>query len=112
MEWRIREVVLVLGLSLLASCGHVSKGGTMTIEKESFGKTKDGTGVSLYTLINDNGVKATITNSSRSLVRFILNTSFRVVIGWEAESPRRARFPAPQRRRRPKRRPHPRSLKK
>jgi aldose 1-epimerase len=46
---------------LLLSFG-IETGSAMTIEKEAFGTTPDGTAVDLYTLRNDNGIEVQITN--------------------------------------------------
>lgn len=56
---------LVLGLSLFLSMNTDAK---PKIEKRSFGKMPDGTAVDIYTLTNDKGVEARITNYGAILV--------------------------------------------
>jgi len=56
---------LVVGLSLGLSMNTDAK---IKIEKRAFGKTPDGTAVDLYTLTNDKGVEAKITNYGGVLV--------------------------------------------
>ena len=64
--------VLSLSLVILSVCGkNTSESGDkskMNIQKEDFGKTPDGVEVELYTLTNDNGLRAKITNFGAILV--------------------------------------------
>ena len=53
---------LTLALAAVAACFTLSSCGTVNISKAPFGKTKDGTPVDLYTLSNDSGMTAKITN--------------------------------------------------
>jgi aldose 1-epimerase len=56
--------LLIFVMFLAAGCNEPFKYGEkkMGVKRQSFGKTADGKKVSLYTLTNDNGVKACITN--------------------------------------------------
>lgn len=57
----IINVVFTISLLILLSAG-ASVDAAMILEKESFGTTKDGTEVDLYTLTNENGIVVQITN--------------------------------------------------
>jgi len=60
------KLITLCGCVLLCLCGcekcKMKGDGKMSINKEAFGKTTDGTSVDLYTLVNANGVTAKITN--------------------------------------------------
>jgi aldose 1-epimerase len=64
-----RKVWISLGWAIAAilmlGCGEIN---AMSIKTESFGKTPDGQAVDLYTLTNQNGLKAKITNYGAILV--------------------------------------------
>lgn len=56
-------IILAIGVSSLTGCGTVKtccSGLKSDVMKESFGKTKDGQEVDIYTLTNGNGLKARI----------------------------------------------------
>jgi aldose 1-epimerase len=53
-------VCLLIVMAMFTAC-RTKEGDKMSVKKESFGKTSDGKEVSLYTLTNANGLKATIT---------------------------------------------------
>ncbi len=62
MTMRILSIVLIVSASFMLLPGCKSNDGKMEIEKNSFGKTKEGTEVFLYTLKNHNNVSVSITN--------------------------------------------------
>ena len=59
---RILSVLLIVTALLILLPGYKSNDGKTGIEKNSFGKTKGGTEVFLYTLKNHNNVSVSITN--------------------------------------------------
>jgi len=62
MTMRILSIVLIVSASFMLLPGCKSNDGKMEIKKNSFGKTKEGTEVFLYTLKNHNNVSVSITN--------------------------------------------------
>jgi aldose 1-epimerase len=67
----IRTMVLFFFVLLLASCsGKMQE--TLTVQKESFGKTPDGIETFIYTLHNKNGMKARITNYGGTLLSLLV----------------------------------------
>lgn len=67
----IRTMVFFLFVLLLASCsGKMQE--TLTVKRESFGKTPDGTETFMYTLHNKNGMEARITNYGGTLLSLLV----------------------------------------
>lgn len=62
MNKRILSILLIVSVLFILLPGSKSNDGKMGIKKSSFGKTKDGTEVFLYTLTNQNNVSVSITN--------------------------------------------------
>lgn len=70
MNIQFKISLLILAATL--ATGMAFGGSKATITMQSFGKTKDGTDTSLYTLTNANGVKAEITNYGGIVVRLFV----------------------------------------
>jgi aldose 1-epimerase len=96
-------LVLALGLVLSGTlgCSNLGSGGSAgegSITSTSFGTTKDGQAVKLYTLTNQHGMKARITNYGATLVElWVPDKSGKladVVLGFDNVTPYEAHFTA------------------
>jgi aldose 1-epimerase len=63
--------VVVLMVSLLASCQTVDHGGRTAVTAQTFGRTSDGQTVTLYTLDNGRGIKLSVMNYGATIVKLL-----------------------------------------
>jgi aldose 1-epimerase len=97
MKQKTYAGLMMMAVSLLASCQTVDHGGKSAVTAKVFGKTSDGQEVTLYTLDNGKGIKLSVMNYGATIVNLLTpdrkGASSDIVLGFDEFSPYQTESP-------------------